>query len=76
MLTAYVISLALSFALGAEVGRPIAALDAVVEDGALIYVAADGRSVRATELASGAQRWQAALQGAFFRWRKRSVAGT
>ena len=42
-------------------GAP-AALDAMTEDGALIYFARDGLTARAMDLASGAERWQVGLQ--------------
>jgi len=59
------VACALSLALVSRVppSSALAALDAVTEDGALIYVARDGRTGRAMDLASGAERWQVALQG-------------
>ena len=61
----FAIALALSSALvsGTPPSAALEALDAVTEDGALIYVARDGRTVCAMDLASGAERWQVELQG-------------
>ena len=54
---------ALSLALVSRVppSSALAALDAVTEDGALSYVARDGLTARAMDLASGAELWQVAL---------------
>ena len=57
---AFVVSLAL--VMGVPPIGALEALDAVTEDGALSYVARDGLTARAMDLASGAERWQVGLQ--------------
>jgi len=52
---AFVVSLAL--VTGVPPSGALEALDAVTEDGALFYVARDGLTARAMDLASGSERW-------------------
>lgn len=61
---AFTLTLSSAMALGATPRLPIAALDAVTEEGALVYVAADGQSVRALDLASETARWEVVLKEA------------